>query len=184
MSTTTALGNTVPEDDDVLAQVYAFMRTMGDELDRVIVRKTLDENVNNSAVLQDDNHLSFPVENGKSYAFDLHLFFNTTNAAIDAKIGLTHPAGTMVWGLTGIDVAAASLSTGDVRMQTRAPAVSGDNLAVGVTAASTNSCTHAHVYGTFVATATGTVRLQWAQVTATATNLTLQAGSYLRAEVI
>lgn len=44
-----------------------------------IVTKTADETITDSITLQDDDHLSYAMTNGKYYRFELHLFLTRTN---------------------------------------------------------------------------------------------------------
>lgn len=64
-----------------------------------LVRKPADESVNNSTVLQNDDHLLTAIAANEIMAFDCTIFFNATTAA-DFKFTFAGPAGIVgEWGI-------------------------------------------------------------------------------------
>lgn len=135
-----------------------------------LVAKTADESVNNSAVLQNDDHLLFPVEASELWQFDLLLDIVGVSATADLQLAWALPAGaTVKWGLEsaqgGVAVAAAptALSTGTI------------------TAGLLNGEIILKASGFItVSTTVGVAQLQWAQNTATVENVTVKRGSVLK----
>jgi hypothetical protein len=139
----------------------------------VKVRKTLDEAVVSSAVMQDDDQLSFAVGASETWIFDMFLSAWAGSATPDLKVGFAIPAGaTIKWSLVGtngnngisqfvIDTASGTL-----------PFQCFGGLPADM----------AMIRGMVTTSGTpGTVQLQWAQNTANASATTVQAGSYLQA---
>ena len=62
-------------------------------VDFELVLKTADETVNNSSVLQNDNHLFFPVAANELWMFQLNVWVSSPSAAPDLKFAFTGPAG-------------------------------------------------------------------------------------------
>lgn len=185
MPGTTPLGLVVPLDSDPLALVHQFIRDLATQLDTKTIRKAADETVNNSATLQADNELAFSAVAGETYEGELVLFFSTNNSAIDVKIGFSHPAGTMCFGVVGLDPADAAGTVGDAQVGAIVGGTSGTSfLAVGVGGATLPDACMVRVTFTFVCTVSGTVTLLWAQNTATAADMILKAGSKLKAQVL
>lgn len=181
MPSTTPLGALpIPLDGDAVSNGALAIRNLATALDRKNKRKTADENVNNSAVLQNDDELFIALEANKTYEISGHLVFITTTSAIDAKVALTCPAGaTITWSAIGMDPAVAAGNTGSGTWT--GSVASGGTIPVGVSSAYTPVL----ISGTIAVGATaGNLQLQWAQNTATAANLTLKAGSNLKCEVI
>ena len=61
-----------------------------------LIRKTADETVNNSAVLQDDNELFLPMLANEVWQITLSLIVNSS-AVADLKLGFTAPAGAAMY---------------------------------------------------------------------------------------
>src|SRR6185503_9680728 len=79
----------------------------------LFARKTADETVNNSAVLQDDNHLFVTGAAGQAYKVEAHLLYNS-GATPDARVGWVIPAGaSMVIGIVGYSLTSTLVSTGN-----------------------------------------------------------------------
>lgn len=133
----------------------------------VYARKTANETVNNSAVLQNDDELSWAVVASGVYRLELHLIYDTGTTP-DLKIGWTFPAGlTMVWGGIYADTAGAvALVSGNI--QTTAQSIGGAGAA---------AIRGAHFWGIVTVSTAGTLQLQWAQDTANATDTIVRAGS-------
>lgn len=143
------------------------------------VVKTGDETVNNSAVLQNDDHLKFPIEIGEAWFVEALLVMSAASANADWMFGWTGPTNaTAVWGAQGgvngagygfTGVAVAS-TPGTLRSISTAGTFGGAN--------GTNSI---FLGGWFTAVDTaGTIQLQWAQGTQTAEDSKVLKNSMLR----
>lgn len=124
--------------------------------------KTVDEPVTSSTVLQNDDHLFVTLPTTGTYKIDAHLFtgLNTDNAA-DIAIGFSFPTGTMHFSAVGAHNGITAGSAAQTEWIGRTSAGSGTTtVPLGL---SSNSTLGAHIKGTFVATATGLLRLMWAQ---------------------
>jgi hypothetical protein len=134
------------------------------------VNKTANEVVNNSATLQDDNHLFFSVGASETWTYRFVIQANTPIGA-GIKFAVTAPSGSTCQ-VAFIDQQTASSESG-----------------IGCGAASTTMIgTGANevyeIVGTIVNGANpGNVTLQWAQGTAIGSNTTVLAGSYLNASI-
>ena len=132
------------------------------------VRKSANENVNNSTTFQNDDHLFFPVGANETWTFR-YVLQGVSSTTADLKFAITAPAG----------------STCSIGVIDAEGATTNSNLGCGVTSGlieGTGSNEVYEVVGTVTSGGTaGNVRLQWAQNTAEATNSTLFTGSYLTA---
>lgn len=149
------------------------------------IRKTADETVNNSNVLQNDDELLFAIAANEIRRARFVLFVANpaagTGATADFQAAITLPAGaSMVGVMQGAGTAAtnAGATSGAMRSMT----VSGTGKAVGALDADTVIVT-IEVVVTCGATA-GNVTLQWAQSTATATDTIVKAGSFVQHELV
>jgi hypothetical protein len=137
------------------------------------VRKTANEDVTNSTVLQDDNHLLFEVATNEIFAFECFIMFTSASATPDLKLTFVGPAGSTVWWQP-------NFSTD--------PTVAGAlRIAGGTTAVfqCDGNARTALIKGIIVNGATaGDLKLQWAQNTANLTATTVLANSYLLAHRI
>ena len=134
-------------------------------------QKTADESVTSSTTLQDDDHLQYTIDATGKYVFELTLFARSAaDAAGDLRIDMVGPAGTFTWGAIGLDVTLASGNTGTVNT-----AASGSPYNFGLSTTQLMII----VKGLFVATATGTLKLQWAQQASNANASTIKAGSHM-----
>ena len=139
--------------------------------------KTANEIVNNSATLQNDDHLFFNVATNSTYIIEVVLFGGSTSITPQLKVGFTAPTGaTMLGGIfnttTANNVFAALYSL--------------DMLIAG---GWTNAAwEYAHAYAnlyiirgvlTTIGTA-GTLQLQWAQTNATVTDTNVRISSYIK----
>ncbi len=142
----------------------------------LVARKTANENVNNSTVLQDDDHLAIAVEANAVYLMEAFLLYSTDPAA-DIKLQFTGPAGaTLDWGRGGIDSGATTTTTGASKT---AIAIAAAVTLGGITSNTTQL--FAMPRGTLVTAGTaGTFRLQWCQQAGVANNSTLYAQSWVR----
>jgi hypothetical protein len=141
-----------------------------------IVRKTADETVNNSAVLQNDDHLFFPIEPNERWWVEAFLLVQGLSGTPDFNLGWTGPAGaTALHALEqNTNSAWSEVGTGGtpVAMKTIAQALS-----VGTGNSTFGLSFRAHF---FAGANAGTIRMQWAQATATAEDLKVLADSFLR----
>lgn len=129
--------------------------------------KVADETVNNSATLQNDDELLFPVSASTNYILRGRIVFNT-GATPDIKIGWTGPTGfTMDYSVLGFSGGAAF--SANRFSETGTPEVDGAGVADeffldGIVKISTTA---------------GTLQFQWAQNTANASNTLVMANSYI-----
>lgn len=141
------------------------------------VRKTADESLNLSTTLQDDDHLLYTINDTGTFVFDLELIVTSAaNAAGDFKFGFTFPTGTMDFNAIGADTSLASGNVSTAHFGVVISATSGST-ALAYGASTTAAVIRAR--GHFAATATGTLRLQWAQFASNASNTTVKAGSFM-----
>jgi hypothetical protein len=151
----------------------------------IIVRKLADETVNNSAVLQDDDHLLLPVVANARYIFEIQLLLSSPNGTADWKFGWTFPTGTtMFWGAQVVGTGSTTLVQFGAAFDSQAPTTLWDQATVAAIggAAITGGF---HARGVIRAGGTaGNVKLQWAQNTANASDSKLLADSVLIAHRI
>ena len=142
----------------------------------VYIRKPSDETVNNSTTLQDDDDLQFAVGAGESWEVLVLLQVTQTSQTPDIKFNWDYGAGT---GSTYTTYWGANTATG------------GSLLNVGQAISTSFSIDHVLATGipivlrvlAFVTTA-GTLKLQWAQNTATVADTKVLANSILLARRI
>ncbi len=137
----------------------------------VLVRKSTDETVNNSATLQDDDALRFAIGANETWAFTMHVV-GQSRATPDFKFALTAPLGSMcTYSMNAEENAKASshVVCGDP-----SPGMPG------------NGVNEAYFVNGTVITAgvAGTVTLQWSQFTADPSSSIVRAGSWLIAHKI
>lgn len=138
--------------------------------DTQIIWKTADETVNNSATLQDDDHLTVSLLASSTYWFQFELFYSTAAAAdfqfVPAYTGTT----TNNFHLTTFSVPAGTTSTREEVHTSFA----------GYSATATTG-THGYVKveGIYQTNATGTLKMQWAQNTADVSDTKVLKGSRL-----
>ncbi len=153
--------------DDGAASL-AIINDNFEELDtrRIVVYKSADETVNNSATLQNDDHLSFAIGANEVWGITLQVLF-TSGATPDIKFGWSVPSGTtMSWNV------GASFDSAIVSTESETYALSGGS-----------GLRTAVIYGTiFGNTTAGNVTLRWAQDTANASDTVVKLGSHLIAE--
>lgn len=158
----------------------ATLQALIADLRPLYVRKTADEIVNNSTTLQDDNHLVLAMEANTTYRLGGLLRYTCASTAADMQVGFTIPTGatavtfgagggTNVTGQEGnISVYSPSGAAGSV-----AAVFYGSNnsaaFPIGISLAG-----HIRVGAT-----AGNLQLQWAQVSATATDLTMLIDSFI-----
>lgn len=130
------------------------------------VLKLADEIVNNSSVLQNDNHLFFAVKAGEIWRITLFVRYVSVTTTPSLRCGWSLPAGaTMSWFSLPQTVAwALEKTAADVIELRPAAGIIYNNVIEGVVT---------------VGAIAGNVQLQWAQWTATVEDTTLKAQSCL-----
>jgi hypothetical protein len=136
-----------------------------------VIIKSADEIVNNSTTFQADDHLVFTCPANKKCVAEYHLFFTNANTA-EIKFFVTAPGATTVYG--GGTGAVFDFSYTYNQAST----------ATGIRTHETNGSSQEAGFMRISAyvnsgASSRTVTLEWAQVTATAKNTTLQAGSWV-----
>jgi hypothetical protein len=131
------------------------------------VRKLVDETVNNSATLQNDDVLLASVAANQAYEFELFLLYNSGTTP-DFKFGWTFPSGLVM--AYAVFAAGGGTFLGYGQTQATVPVIDGAGSQIG-------ALCKGSISGTYSA---GTLQLQWAQGAANASNTILMAGSYLR----
>lgn len=150
-------------------------------LERTVI-KSVDESLPSSTTLQNDDELFLSVENGASYKGEAVLGASGAGSATlgDILIGWTFPGGTLTHHAVGLLAGVAyGVSTGGsvnaVRFRdTSSPTASPYSFGTPLT-----NFGVVRIGLSYVCTADGTLRLQWAQRVSTATATTVGAGSYL-----
>lgn len=139
--------------------------------------KAADESVTSSTTLQNDDELSATIPAVGTYVFDLFIYATSAaNAAGDIKIGFTFPTGSLRFSGIGPDVGLASGSVQAGQWFVHLSAASGTSaINFGLSTATVGI----RIHGLFVASATGTLQVQWAQDSSNANASTVKAGSHL-----
>lgn len=152
----------------------SMMGAVDTALAGIRVRKTLDENVISSTVLQNDDALLAAVAANSSYWVQLYLIY-TSPAAAFLKIGWTAPASaTFDWTANGLGSTVSAASAGVIE---RASLAIAGSQVIGCDGA---TAVVALVQGWLITAGTsGNLQFQWAQGTSTASNSTVKAGSTL-----
>jgi hypothetical protein len=148
-----------------------------------IVLKTADETVNNSNVLQNDDHLFFSAAASSVYFVELYLLVDSSVSAVAGwKFHFTGPAGfTAAWGFSGADNNAAqgvwtSLAIGSGASLLKSE--SGNLTAASISSAGTTGLI---IYAMITTSGTsGTVNFQWSQNTANASNSIVKKNSFMK----
>lgn len=140
------------------------------------VRKTGDETVTSSTVLQDDDHLLATVVANATYEFRLVAFYDGGTTG-DIKLGFTVPASsTLIWGINGATAGVSNIANATANWTVTT--ASGGSAVVGANGAATKMILRAEGLLRTAGTA-GTLQLQWAQSSSDATATTLFTDSYL-----
>lgn len=135
------------------------------------VRKTADETVNNSAVMQDDDALLFAAEANATYAVEVFVMYTSTTVA-DWKIEWTLPAGAS--GLRHYQY-----NTGNTCVTFSGAGHLWTQQLNGI-AGTGGLCSFTAVGTVITAGTAGNVVFEWTQNTQEATNTVVHAGSYIR----
>lgn len=128
------------------------------------VRKTTDEVVNNSSVLQNDDELLFLLPENSVWAVAL-VFIYDTNGTPAIKVAFDCPAGSD-FVVSRTDIVAVHASCGE-------------EIATGGAGTGDANIIEVQYYGVITTTNSGTLQLQWAQNTANVSDTTVHSGSYL-----
>ncbi len=133
--------------------------------------KSANEIVNNSAVLQDDNHLIMAVAANEVWEFAINLWYDSGTTP-DLKVGFTIPSGaTLRWTSMGDNASAGAITGGDAIDGSATQAFFGAGLA---------DFRHGLIVGVILNGATpGNLTMQWAQNTQNASDTTIYSGSSL-----
>lgn len=133
------------------------------------VVKSVDESVNNSAVLQNDDELFFPMDANSIYEFSYYLKTTSPTAAPDGQLAFTGPAGAIASIMSTLITAAG------------AGGVSGLTLGNATNFRIDAAANYGLICGRGLVTTTnaGNLQLQWAQNTPTVENTSVQAGSFI-----
>lgn len=141
------------------------------------ITKAADESLNLSAVLQNDNELSYAIADTGVFDIEAGLVVTSAaNAAGDFSVGFSFPTGTLNLFGHGPDISLASGNIGTTHHGVVLGATSGTSaLAFGCS----TTASFILIKARFTATATGTLQLMWSQQASNANNTTVKAGSYL-----
>lgn len=136
----------------------------------LFVRKTADETLSSTATVQNDDELLMAVPASTTYHFKLWLIINSGTTP-DFKFGWSVPAGTtMSWSVQeGAPATLAAALQGPFTAASVPPinGVAADQIVIAEGLV-------------IVSTTPGTMRLQWAQNTSTASNTSVKTNSWLR----
>lgn len=150
----------------------ALQELTADEMNQrlaLLALKSADETVNNSAALQNDNHLFLSVAASTNYEMMLRLIVNSGTTP-DIKVDFTYPTGATA------TFQQQMLEPGSSTAGLQGPYVQTDVLAMGTT----GSNQIIFITGLwFISTTAGTLQVRWAQNTATASNSIVRANSYM-----
>jgi hypothetical protein len=187
---TTTISYTLPTTQPMASQVLTatavsgsgpYNVTLGWTMGGITYLKTADESVNNSGgagtTFQDDDHLAgIPVGNSEIWAFDGFLLYTSPSVTPNIKLQFVTSQNATIssywtWGGPAFVTATGESS---VTVGTTSTTITAD---YNVTPAVGSI----HVKGTIVnaSGSAATLKLQWAQSAASASNATLLAGSYL-----
>jgi hypothetical protein len=137
----------------------------------VKVRKTVSESLSGTA-LQNDDELQFTTAANETWIFDAWLIVSTASSIPDMKIAITCPAGaTLEWSGVGANNAGTDHGIVTGSGSTDAFVLQGTPFKEAI------------MLRGIVRTASfgGAVRIQWAQQDFSATQVTVEANSYLQA---
>lgn len=146
---------------------------------RQSVRKTADETINNSAALQNDDHLAFTIGASEVWTARYALFAVAGSQTADLQVAFTVPASaTLLWNAFGI--------RGTDALLTNHGAITAGGTALTIQNGAVGSPIYLITIDLYVAGGGtgGTVQMQWAQGVATASDSTIKAGSHLVAQRI
>jgi hypothetical protein len=154
----------------------------------VVIVKSVDETVTNSAALQDDDELQFSVLANETWQVELNLGMSGSSATADGKVGLTASTGSFVttqsnWSGVFYGATGTLTNSAPVAFASTTEAVTGGTPILNGDAAS--QIWPVFLQYRFRASANATIKVQFANNTATASQTTkMEAGSMLRARRI
>jgi hypothetical protein len=126
------------------------------------VYKSADETVNNSGVMQNDDHLLFSIGANEVWAYEMLLLLNSGETP-DFKFDFTYPSGTVIRYVT----------------QTSTTSVVEGNATFTISGTTGND-RYVNSRGVITASSTaGTINLRWAQFSADPTDTKVLAGSHI-----
>lgn len=138
-----------------------------------VVRKSADETVNNSATLQDDNHLVVSAGANETWRLFYNLWY-ISNSTADIKITVVGPAGSSGW-FSPVGMRYRN-SAGTDQSSTRVALGTSQDLEGSVVVSTVQIIADVQTSST-----AGSIKLQWAQNTATVVNTIVYAGSTVEA---
>jgi len=145
---------------------------------RIVKRKTADESVTSSTALQDDNHLAFAIGANEEWVADYDLYAENGLSVTGIKLAVTVPAGATMFLFA---MCSALIPAGNSNSQS----TSSSGAALNYTTAMMTNASPAYfrmsirvVNGANA----GSVTLQFAQSTSSATAVALMAGSSMKAQ--
>lgn len=173
--------------------VYALQKIRASTLNMFggqLVRKGTDESVNSGSTgttLQDDNELFVTLQAGNKYALSIAvLAIETAGTGIDIKMAWTQPSGATLDLATVAPHTAWNASS--AALETEWASWSGEtgSPTSSINFGTTNSAKFGyHFEGSIsLGSNSGQLRLQWAQVNLSASDLTVKAGSRIWAQPI
>jgi hypothetical protein len=139
------------------------------------VKKTADETVNNSNVMQNDDHLSFSVSANTKYAWRATLYFDSPSNSPDFKMQFTGPASP-----TKVFYGVFAAGGGGASVTGSPTAANAFSTPLFFTASGVGTYQVLTIQGMVQNGANaGTVQLQWSQNSAVAEDSKILAGSHL-----
>ena len=154
---------------DFSSAQHAHTGAAGDGAVPFYVRKSATETVNNSAVLQNDDHLLKAIGANESWVFDFELQVTAAGSTGGFRIAITVPSGSMFLQAIG---------GGDSALIKGTSIVSGTAITLGNGSGLAMTLIKARALVRNGATP-GNVQLQWAQSGAVASDLTLGVESFM-----
>jgi len=165
LSDSTANGNTLTNNNSA---IFSSDVGFGGFVQDLTNRKSSNESVISSTVLQDDDELTLSLAANKTYVIDGVIFASSTSGTPDIKIGFT--------GQTGVDIRLGYTTDN----QNEVLIGSGSSAGIPLQA---NTPRAIHVAGTVTTSSTsGDFKLKWAQNSSNVAATTVMKGSYLRAQ--
>ena len=162
-----------PDGTKFLRDDRTWAAASGGGTTHTLVRKTADETVNNSAILQNDDHLFMAVAANEVWAFECVVLFSSATTTPDLRVAFTVPTGaTLAWAPAPHSTAADAFTTSIVTT------ASGSSLVVGAGASARLLLIKGIVRNGATA---GNLQFQWSQNSATAEDTKVLLDSYLLA---
>lgn len=154
----------LPSTPDVLGGVITLMRTLADQ--------TINAG---AATFVDITNLTFPVINGRDYAFWFYIVFRSALATTGWKAGVNHPGGTVDFfsAVQTVANAAAGAATFPFRHNTAV-----DDMTLLTSTVTANVDLVCTFQGRYKCTANGTFAARFANELAADTNIVVQKGSW------